>query len=141
MTQTCCSERQRVSYASRKGPSTGPLLLALPAPKSTARIHHQKWTPGSATIYRHRLPPPDLRGFRPPLTDAVDKQLVVIATYLPTGEFELHGVVKNDSVVKAALAAYYTENKADVDAAQATAQQQSKEAQKHSAIEQAAAQA
>ncbi len=73
--------------------------------------------------------------------DAVDKQLVVIATYLPTGEFELHGVVKNDSVVKAALAAYYTENKADVDAAQATAQQQSKEAQKHSAIEQAAAQA
>ncbi|MDP2072711.1 ATP-binding protein, partial [Hydrogenophaga sp.] len=46
----------------------GPLLLALPAPKSTARIHHQKWTPGSATIYRHRLPPPDLRGFRPPLT-------------------------------------------------------------------------
>ncbi|MDP1782387.1 MAG: hypothetical protein Q8L18_10915, partial [Hydrogenophaga sp.] len=50
---------------------TGPLLLALPAPKSTARIHHQKWTPGSATIYRHRLPPPDLRGFRPPLTSTL----------------------------------------------------------------------
>jgi transposase len=44
------------------------LLLALSAPKAAARTRHQKWTPNGATKFRHRLPPPDLRGFRPPLT-------------------------------------------------------------------------
>ncbi len=34
---------------------------------AAAGIHHQKWTPDCATKFRHRLPPPDLRGFRPPL--------------------------------------------------------------------------
>lgn len=73
--------------------------------------------------------------------DVVGKPVVLIATYLPTGEVELHGVVKNDSAINAALAAYYTENKADVDAALAAVQQQTQEEQLQLAIEQAAAQA
>ena len=40
--------------------------------------------------------------------DWVDKQVVFVATYLPTGEFEVNAVVKHDGAVKTALAAYYT---------------------------------
>ena len=40
--------------------------------------------------------------------DWVDKQVVFVATYLPTGEFEVNAVVRHDGAVKTALAAYYT---------------------------------
>ena len=40
--------------------------------------------------------------------DWVDKQVVFVATYLPTGEFEVNAVVKHDGAVRTALAAYYT---------------------------------
>lgn len=74
-------------------------------------------------------------------TNDVDKQMVLIATYRPTGEFDLHAVVKNDSAVTAALAAYFTDNKAVLEEAEKTAAIQSKEEQKQAAIELAAAQA
>ncbi|MGV0958531.1 MAG: hypothetical protein ACOYB1_01750 [Limnohabitans sp.] len=74
-------------------------------------------------------------------TNDVDKQMVLIATYRPTGEFDLHAVVKNDSAVTAALAAYFTDNKAVIEEAEKTAAIQSKEEQKQAAIEQAVAQA
>jgi hypothetical protein len=45
-------------------------------------------------------------------TDWVDQQVVFVATYLPTGEFEVNAVVKHDGAVKTALAAYYTLAKA-----------------------------
>ena len=41
-----------------------------------------------------------------------DKQVVLVATYLPTGEFEVNAVVKHEGAVKTALAAYYTLAKA-----------------------------
>ncbi|MDF9789218.1 hypothetical protein [Polynucleobacter sphagniphilus] len=41
-----------------------------------------------------------------------DKQVVLVATYLPTGEFEINAVVKHEGAVKTALAAYYTLAKA-----------------------------
>lgn len=44
--------------------------------------------------------------------DWVDQQVVFVATYLPTGEFEVNAVVKHDGAVKTALAAYYTLGKA-----------------------------
>lgn len=44
--------------------------------------------------------------------DWVDKQVVFVATYLPTGEFEVNAVVKHEGAVKTALAAYYTLAKA-----------------------------
>lgn len=40
--------------------------------------------------------------------DWVDKQVVFVATYLPTGEFEINAVVRHDGAVNTALAAYYT---------------------------------
>ncbi len=41
-----------------------------------------------------------------------DKQVVIVATYLPTGEFQANAVIKNDTAVNAALAAYYSQIKA-----------------------------
>lgn len=43
--------------------------------------------------------------------DDVDKNSLLIVTYLDTGELAVKGVVKNDAAVKAALAAYYSNNK------------------------------
>ena len=40
--------------------------------------------------------------------DWVDKQVVFVATYLPTGEFEVNAVIRHDGAVNTALAAYYT---------------------------------
>jgi hypothetical protein len=74
-------------------------------------------------------------------TNDNDKPMVLIATYRPTGEFDLHAVVKNDSAVNAAFAAYYTDNKSAIEEAEKTAAIQSKEEQKQAAIEQAAAMA
>ena len=44
--------------------------------------------------------------------DWTDKQVVIVATYLPTGEFEANVVVKHDSAVTAALAAHHSNQKA-----------------------------
>lgn len=74
-------------------------------------------------------------------TNDTDKQMVLIATYRPTGEFDLHAVVKNDSAVTAAFAAYYSENKESLEDAVRIAAVQSKEDQKQAAIEEAVAQA
>lgn len=47
-------------------------------------------------------------------TEDVDKMCVLIATYRPTGELDISAVVKNDAVVRAALAAYYSSNKEEI---------------------------
>ncbi len=46
-----------------------------------------------------------------------DKMVVLVATYRNTGELEIQGVVKTDAAVKAALAAYYSTNKEEIQAA------------------------
>lgn len=43
-----------------------------------------------------------------------DKQVVIVATYLPTGEFQANAVIKHESAVNAALAAYYSQQQAQV---------------------------
>lgn len=40
--------------------------------------------------------------------DWTDKQVVIVATYLPSGEFQANAVIRHDSAVNAALAAYYS---------------------------------
>lgn len=42
-----------------------------------------------------------------------DKQMLLVVTYRPTGELEINSVVKNDAAVRTALAAHYTNTKAD----------------------------
>lgn len=44
--------------------------------------------------------------------DWTDKQVVIVATYLPTGEFQANAVLRNDSAVNSALAAYYSQQQA-----------------------------
>jgi hypothetical protein len=46
--------------------------------------------------------------------DWVDKQVIIVATYLPTGEFVANAVIKHDSAVNAALAAVYTNQQAAI---------------------------
>lgn len=46
--------------------------------------------------------------------DWADKQVVIVATYLPTGEFQTNAVIRHDSAVNAALAAYYSQQQAKV---------------------------
>lgn len=46
--------------------------------------------------------------------DWVDQQVVIVATYLPTGEFQANAVIKHASAVNAALAAYYSQQQAKV---------------------------
>jgi hypothetical protein len=46
--------------------------------------------------------------------DWADKQVVIVATYLPTGEFQANAVIRHDSAVNAALAAYYSQQQAKV---------------------------
>jgi hypothetical protein len=43
-----------------------------------------------------------------------DKQVILVATYLPTGELSINTVVKNDTAVTAALAAVYSNERAAV---------------------------
>lgn len=45
--------------------------------------------------------------------DWTDKQVVIVATYLPTGEFQANAVIRHDTAVNAALAAYYSKRKAE----------------------------
>jgi hypothetical protein len=47
-------------------------------------------------------------------TDDADKMMVLVVTYRPSGELEISAVVKDDSAVRAALAAYYSNNKEEV---------------------------
>lgn len=44
-------------------------------------------------------------------TNDSDKLMVLLATYRPTGELEISGVVKSDTAVRAALAALYSSSK------------------------------
>lgn len=44
--------------------------------------------------------------------DWADKQVVIVATYLPTGEFQANAVIRHDSAVNAALAAIYSQRQA-----------------------------
>ena len=44
--------------------------------------------------------------------DWADKQVVIVATYLPTGEFQANAVIRHDTAVNAALAAYYSQQQA-----------------------------
>jgi len=46
--------------------------------------------------------------------DWVDQQLILVVTYLPTGELVINSVVKNDSAVTSALAAIYSKERAAV---------------------------
>ena len=46
--------------------------------------------------------------------DWTDKQVVIIATYLPTGEFEANAVIRHDGAVNAALSAFYSLKQAKV---------------------------
>ena len=65
--------------------------------------------------------------------DWVDKQVIIIATYLPTGEFEANAVIKHDSAVNAALAAHYTNQQAAIRAqakAEKDAEKEAEAAQK-----------
>jgi hypothetical protein len=41
--------------------------------------------------------------------DWADKQVVIVATYLPTGEFQANAVVRHDTAVNTALAAFYSQ--------------------------------
>ena len=41
--------------------------------------------------------------------DWADKQVVIVATYLPTGEFQANAVIRHDSAVNSALAAFYSQ--------------------------------
>ena len=47
-------------------------------------------------------------------TNDVDKMMVLVATYRPTGELEVSAVVRHDTAVRSALAAYYSGNKEEV---------------------------
>jgi hypothetical protein len=40
--------------------------------------------------------------------------VVIVATYLPTGEFQANAVIRHDTAVNAALAAYYSLQQAKV---------------------------
>lgn len=44
-------------------------------------------------------------------TDDVDKMMVLVATYRPSGELEISAVVKNESAVRSALACHFSNNK------------------------------
>ena len=44
--------------------------------------------------------------------DWADKQVVIVATYLPTGEFQANAVIRHDSAVNAALATFYSQQQA-----------------------------
>jgi hypothetical protein len=50
--------------------------------------------------------------FVPADADWADKQVVIVATYLPTGDFQANAVIRHDSAVNAALAAYYSQQQA-----------------------------
>lgn len=50
--------------------------------------------------------------------DDEDKMMVLLVTYLPTGDLEVRSVVRNDNAVRAALAAHYSDHKAEIASAE-----------------------
>jgi hypothetical protein len=62
--------------------------------------------------------------------DWADKQVVIVATYLPTGEFKANAVIRHDSAVNAALAAYYSKQQA----ADRASKKEMREADKEAAV-------
>lgn len=46
--------------------------------------------------------------------DWTDKQVVIVATYLPTGEFVANAVIRHDSAVNSALSAFYSLKQAKI---------------------------
>ena len=67
--------------------------------------------------------------------DWADKQVVIVATYLPTGEFQANAVIKHDSAVNAALAAIYSQQQAKRREAEKADREAEKEAQAQAAAE------
>lgn len=48
-------------------------------------------------------------------TDDNDKMVVLVATYRPTGQFEINAVIKKNEAVRAALVAHYSDNREKID--------------------------
>lgn len=71
--------------------------------------------------------------------DWADKQVVIVATYLTTGEFQANAVIRHDTAVNAALAAYYSQQQAAV-RAEAKAEREAEE-QRAADLKKAAAKA
>jgi hypothetical protein len=72
--------------------------------------------------------------------DWADKQVVIVATYLPTGEFQANAVIRHDSAVNSALAAFYSQQQAKVrEAAKADLEAEEAAAKALKAAEQALA--
>ena len=75
--------------------------------------------------------------------DWVDKQVVIVATYLPTGEFIANVVVRHDGAVNAALAAHYSsqqlkqrqDEKSELEQEKARADAEKREQQERKAAE------
>lgn len=67
--------------------------------------------------------------------DWSDKQVVIVATYLPTGEFQANAVVRHDTAVNTALAAFYSQQQ-QKERDQAKAEREAEKASK-AAFEQA----
>lgn len=63
--------------------------------------------------------------------DWTDKQVVIVATYLPTGEFVANAVIRHDSAVNSALSAFYSlkqaQTRADAKADRDAEKEQAKE--------------
>jgi hypothetical protein len=51
-------------------------------------------------------------------TDWVDCSVVMLATYLPSGEFEVSAIIKHEGAVNAALSSYYSQQQAAIRAAE-----------------------
>ncbi len=72
--------------------------------------------------------------------DWADKQVVIVATYLPTGEFQANAVIRHDSAVTSALAAFYSQQQAKLrEAARAEREAEEAAAKALKAAEQALA--
>lgn len=72
--------------------------------------------------------------------DWADKQVVIVATYLPTGEFQANAVIRHDSAVTSALAAFYSQQQAKLrEAAKAEREAEEAAAKALKAAEQAQA--
>lgn len=74
--------------------------------------------------------------------DWTDKQVVIVATYLPTGEFVANAVIRHDSAVNSALSAFYSlkqaQARADAKADRDAEKEQIKELQEQEKTLQAA---
>ena len=62
--------------------------------------------------------------------DWIDKQVVIVATYLPTGEFKANAVVQHSGAVNAALSAFYAQQNTKTRAEAKAQREAEKEAEK-----------